>query len=182
VYPSMTYWIRLQTRWSVIRYQQRYRTSHQMPASEPCSTPKQLHGGVTHRSCAKSGYACSAPSSLVDADLLPLRITCLSSNQYAARSVDASTRSFRRKARNLRRATCQAQTPSCEGRHLTGRRKANTRPEVLLAQTVDALAVRFRLHHGLADTPDWCRRTDIWLSSSRVLGAICVRLACQVAG
>lgn len=43
-----------------------------------------------------------------------------------------------------------------EGRHLKGRRKSDTHPEILLRRALHALGVRFRLHRHIAKgcTPD----------------------------
>jgi DNA mismatch endonuclease (patch repair protein) len=47
-------------------------------------------------------------------------------------------------------------TSTEEGRHLAGRRKINTAPELLLRQALHAAGARFRLHRKLAErcTPD----------------------------
>jgi DNA mismatch endonuclease (patch repair protein) len=50
----------------------------------------------------------------------------------------------------------EAWTPTPEGRHLAGRRKINTEPELLLRRALHAAGMRFRLHRKLANrcTPD----------------------------
>jgi DNA mismatch endonuclease, patch repair protein len=48
--------------------------------------------------------------------------------------------------------------PTSEGRHLAGRRKINTEPEILLRRALHAAGARFRLHRRLAS-----RCTDIVL-------------------
>jgi len=50
----------------------------------------------------------------------------------------------------------EAWTSTLKGRHLAGRRKVNTGPELLLRRALHAQGIRFRLHRRLADrcTPD----------------------------
>jgi DNA mismatch endonuclease (patch repair protein) len=47
-------------------------------------------------------------------------------------------------------------TSTREGRHLAGRRKSNTEPELLVRSALHAMGIRFRLHRRLAIrcTPD----------------------------